>query len=111
MKFRCKKAAECDELPAEVLKALALVAIGKVAIDRLTKLMNKIYRTKSLISHTANVLTRIILNRINRRLERMLDDKQFGFRKGRGTRDAIGCMRILIERVIDLDKDLYHCHD
>ena len=34
---------------------------------------------------------------------------QFGFRKGMGTRDAIGTLRILTERSIQNDQDVYIC--
>jgi len=35
--------------------------------------------------------------------------KQFGFRKGIGTRDAIGVLRALGERSLQHNKDLYIC--
>ena len=34
---------------------------------------------------------------------------QFGFRKGCGTRDAIGVMRMLCERSLELNNDVYVC--
>ena len=41
------------------------------------------YRTLSLISHSSKMLLRIILNRLNPQVERILSDEQAGFRKGR----------------------------
>lgn len=38
-----------------------------------------------------------------------MGDEQFGFRKGRGTRDAMGCMRMLSERLLDVNRNLYVC--
>ena len=36
-----------------------------------------------------------------------LEDEQFGFRKGKGTRNAIGLIRTIGERYIEKDKDVY----
>jgi hypothetical protein len=34
----------------------------------------------------------------------VLGKDQFGFRRGNGTRDAIGMLRIVSERILDLDE-------
>ena len=34
----------------------------------------------------------------------VLGKGQFGFRRGKGTRDAIGMLRIISERILDLDE-------
>jgi hypothetical protein len=34
---------------------------------------------------------------------------QFGFRRGKGTRDAIGMLRILSERTLVIDEELCAC--
>ena len=36
-----------------------------------------------------------------------MEEEQFGFRKGRGTRDAIGLIRTIGERYIEKDKNVY----
>ena len=41
--------------------------------------------------------------------ESYISDSQFGFRKGVGTRDAIGVMRMLCERSLDVGQDVYVC--
>jgi hypothetical protein len=41
-------------------------------------------------------------------LEDVLGEDQFGFRRGKGTRDAIG-MRILAERTLEIDEELCIC--
>ena len=55
------------------------------------------YHTISLIAHTAKIIAKI-LRRIEKKSEDVLGEDQFGFRIGKGTRDAIGMMRILAER-------------
>jgi hypothetical protein len=39
------------------------------------------------------------------KIEEVIED-QFGFRKGKGTRDAIGLMRIISERVLDVKEEM-----
>ena len=67
------------------------------------------YRTLSLISHTSKVMLNILKDRLENKIEAHLGEDQFGFRKGRGTRDAIGALRILGERSIEVDKELNVC--
>ena len=122
-----------DQIPAEILKTLE-----KNGLERVTDLVNKIYdtgewpedliktimvpipkicnaqeckhyRTISLISHVGKVITKVILERMRRKIEENLEEDQFGFRKGRGTRDAIGCMRMLTERVLELNREICVC--
>ena len=56
------------------------------------------HRTISLISHASKILLKIINNRIQAKADMILSKTQFGFRKGCGTREAIGVMRVICER-------------
>ena len=49
-------------------------------------------RTLSILTHTSKILTEIILGRIEEKIDENLADEQFGFRKNRGTREAILCL-------------------
>src|SRR5437867_13422090 len=60
------------------------------------------FRTIALISHASKVLLHLIKGRITPIIERELGDSQMGFRKGKGTRDAIFQLRMISERIIDL---------
>ena len=51
------------------------------------------YRTMGLIAHAAKILRR----RIEKKIEDVLGEDQFGFRRGKGTSDAIWMMRIIAE--------------
>ena len=51
----------------------------------------------SLITHTAKIIAKILKRRIERKIEDMLGEDQFGFRRGKGTKDARGMMRIIAE--------------
>ena len=67
------------------------------------------YRTISLIPHAAKVLLRIINRRLESKANYYLGDDQFGFRRGRSTRDAIAVMRTLVERNLEYNQDVFAC--
>ena len=67
------------------------------------------HRTISLISHASKILLKILTKRIEAKAKGFIGQNQFGFRKGCGTRDAIGVMRVLCERSLEHDNDVYIC--
>ena len=127
------KAAGDDGICAEILQNL-----GEKGISSLTELINKIYdtgdlsidfvksifiqipkvskamecnenRTISLIAHAAKILLKIIKKRITPIIESKVSESQLGFRKGKGTREAIYITRILTERALEKKKTIYLC--
>ena len=113
------KASGVDNLPAELLKQA-----GQYFLDRLFVLINEIYktgslpndfkmskivtlpkkansekcedfRTISLLSHASKILTKVINRRIEHVSENYLAEDQFGFRRNKGTRDAILALRLI----------------
>ena len=62
------------------------------------------YRTISLIAHTTKIIAKILRRRIEKKIEDVHGEDQFGFRRGKGTRDAIGMMRIIAERTLEIDE-------
>ena len=130
--MRNRKATGDDDIPGDVLKLL-----GEGGLKILTKLSNTIhntgewpqdftevtmialkkktkatkcsdYRTISLIAHTAKIIPKI-LRRIEEKIEDVLGEDQFGFRRGKGTRDAIRMMTIIAERTLEIDEELCVC--
>ena len=67
------------------------------------------YRTISLIAHTAKLIAKILRRRIENKIEDMLGEDQFGFRRGKGTRDATGMMRIKAEPPLEIDEEMCVC--
>jgi len=63
------------------------------------------HHTLSLIAHTAKVCRR----RIERKIADVLGEDRFRFRRGKGTRGAIGTMRIIVERTLNIDEELCIC--
>ena len=67
------------------------------------------FRTISLISHASKVVLRILARRLEKKSEEYMGNDQFGFRKERGTRDAIGVVRCLAERRMEFNEDMFVC--
>ena len=68
------------------------------------------FRTISLVTHASKIVLKMIARRLEWKAEAFLGDDQFGFRKERGTRDAIAALRVLAERSIEHNKKLYVCY-
>ena len=117
-----KKACGNDNIAAELLQSM-----GERGMEIMTSLINKIYksgyipedfrksiflpitkvsraqdcndfRTIALISHASKVLLHLIKRRITPIVERHVGESQMGFRKRKGTRDAIFQLRMISER-------------
>jgi hypothetical protein len=63
------------------------------------------HRTIRLLAHTGKILRR----RTKRKIEVVLGEDQFGFRRGTGTKDAVGMLRIISERTLEIDAELCVC--
>jgi hypothetical protein len=132
-KMRNKKATGDDDVPGDVLKLL-----GEGGLKVMMKLINTIYETGewpkdftegtmialkkkpqatkcsnhhtiSLIAHTAKTVAKILKRRIKRKIEDVIGEDQFGFRRGKGTRDAIGMLRIISDGTLEIDEELSVC--
>ena len=79
----------------------------------LQKKMNAVecsdHRTISLISHASRILLKILTNRIEAKARDFIRRNQFGLRKGCDTRDAIGVMRMICERSLEIGNNVYIC--
>ena len=130
--MRNTKATGDDDVPGDVFKLL-----GEGGLKVMTKLINAIYETGewpkdftevmiialkktqatkcsdhhtvSLISHTAKIIAKILRRRIERKIEDVLGEDQFGFGRGKGTMNSIGMMRIIAERTLEIDEELCIC--
>ena len=67
------------------------------------------YHTTALISHTSEVMLKILQARLQQYKNRELPDVQAGFRKGRGTRDQIANICWIIEKAREFQKKIYFC--
>jgi hypothetical protein len=60
------------------------------------------------MAHTAKI-AKILRRRIEKKIEYVLRENQFGFRRGKGTRDAIRMLRIISERTLEIYEELSVC--
>ena len=85
------------------------MVLGKPGDDRPGNLqLCHNYRTISLIIHQSKVMLKIILNRLKPDAEKIIAEEQTGFRPGRSTTEQIFNPRILCERYLHHQQDLYH---
>ena len=65
------------------------------------------YRTISFISHSSKVMLKVILNRLKHQAEEIFAEEQAGFRAGRSTTEQIFNLRILCEKCLQHQQNLY----
>ena len=68
----------------------------------------KNYRTISLRCHLPKVLLKVLFNRLKPQAESIIAEEQAGFRSGRSRTEQIFNLRILCERYLQHQQDLYH---
>ena len=66
------------------------------------------YRTISLICHSSKVMLKVILNRLKPQAEEIIAEEQAGFRAGRSTIEQIFNLRILCEKNLQHQQNLYN---
>ena len=95
---------ESGNLPKELLRSV-FIALPKIpgTLDCAS------HRTISLMSHTLKLLLKIVLQRIRRKILPEIPEMQFGFMRDRGTRNAIFVLRMIGERAIEHQQDLFLC--
>jgi len=93
------KAYETGIIPKDFEKCIIIPIPKKKKSERCEE-----YRTISFIIHASKILTKIMHKRIESKINENLAEDQFGFRKNRGTREAIICLRIIIEKMSRINK-------
>ena len=66
------------------------------------------YRTISLISHPSKVMLKVLLSRLKPQEEEIIAEEQAGFRTARSTIEQIFNLRIIYEKYLQHQQDLYH---
>ena len=67
------------------------------------------HRTISLMSHVTKIVLRILLLSARSRITPEIGNQQFGFVKDAGTRNGIFVVRIITERAVEMQKEVYIC--
>ena len=77
-------------------------------MDESSSYIIRTYSYISLISHPSKVILKIILNRLQPQAEEIIAEEQAGFRAGRSTTEQIFNLRILCEKYLKHQQNLYH---
>ncbi|XP_071580242.1 uncharacterized protein [Temnothorax nylanderi] len=91
-------------IPADWLKSTFITLPKKTQASRCDD-----YRMISLMSHVLKIFLRIIHTRIFKKCEYQLDETQFGFRNGLGTREALFSLNVLTQRCRDMNINVFAC--
>ena len=67
------------------------------------------HRTVSLATHIAEMVARMLKKMIENKVEDVLGEDKFGFRRGKVTRNAMSMLRIILERTSDIHEELCAC--
>ena len=95
---------DTGEIPKEMLQSIFIVLPKKQGATECEQ-----HRTISLMSHMTKILLRIIIKSIRNKVYTEIADNQCGFIEGKGTANAIYILRQIIERTLEVNKDLYVC--
>ena len=99
----CNKIWQTGEWPTPWTQSLVITLPKK---GNLQQCQN--YQTIRLISHPSKVMLKIILKRLKPQAEKIITEKQAGFRAGRSTTEQIFNLCILCEKYLQHQQDLYH---
>lgn len=88
-----KKCYETGQVPSDFTKCIMIPIPKKITAKTCEQ-----HRTISLIAHASKIITRIVLKRMERVIDELITEDQFGFRRGKGTREAILALRQVIEK-------------
>jgi len=101
----CNQIHERGEWPKEFLESII------IPIDKRCGAHDCVdVRTISLVSHASNTVLKVLTRRLESKAELFLERDQYGFRKGKGTRDAIAAIRVMCERRLKHNKKVYMCY-
>ena len=92
-------------MPTNLENSAVATGLEKVSFHSNAKECSN-YCTIALISHASKVMLKILQARLQQYVNHELPDVQAGFRKGRGTRDQIANIRLIIKKAREFQKKL-----
>ena len=97
---------DTSEIPTEMSKSIFIALPKKPGATEC-----KLHRTISLMSHVTKVLLWVIMMRVRNKIRPEIAEELCGFVEGKDTANAIYIymLRILIERALEVQKDVYLC--
>ena len=99
----CKKIWQTGEWPAPWTQSLVITLPKKGNLQQCQD-----YRAISLFSHPSKVVLKIILTRLKPQTEKVIAEEPAGFRASRSTTEQIFNLRIVCEKYLQHQQDLYY---
>ncbi|XP_030747669.1 uncharacterized protein LOC115876118 [Sitophilus oryzae] len=93
-----------SKIPSDWLKSTFVTLLKKPNASQCDD-----YRMISLMSHVLKTFLRIIHTRIYKKFENQMDNTQFGFRNGLGTREALFSLNVMTQRCRDMNVNVFAC--
>ena len=101
-------------MPAHLENSAVASGLEKVSFHSIPKKGNakecSNYRTTVLILHASKIMLKILQARLQQYMNLELSDVKAGFRKGRGTRDQIANIHLIIEKAREFQKKCLLLH-
>ena len=95
---------ENGDIPEDLCKSIFIALPKKPGATEC-----ELHRTISLMSQITKILLKILTGRIRNKLRPEIAEEQNGFVEDKGTRNAIFCLSTLIERSMQVQRNLYLC--
>ena len=95
---------DAGEIPKQMRESLFVTIPKKTGTLECGK-----HRTIAISSQVSKISLRVVMERMRGRIRQEVGREQFGFMEGKGTANAIFVLRMLSERTIEMQKDLYAC--
>ena len=100
----CDKIWRCKEWPKDWCRGIFMPIYKKGNVKECSN-----YRTINLVVHASKVLLKIIVSRIQLKYLSEISEEQSGFVKGKGTREQMVNIRIIMEKYKQYNIPLYMC--
>ena len=100
----CDKIWRCKEWPKDWCRGIFMSIYKKGNVKECSN-----YRTINLMVHASKVLLKIIVSRIQLKYLSEINEEQSGFVKGKGTREQMVNIRIIMEKYKEYNIPLYMC--
>jgi len=101
----CSQVHERGEWPNEFLESVIIPTEKKSGAHDCID-----FKTISLVLHASKIVLKILTRRLESKAELFLERDQYGFQKGRETRDAIAALRVMCERSLQHNEKVHICY-
>ncbi|NNK27532.1 MAG: RNA-directed DNA polymerase, partial [Flavobacteriaceae bacterium] len=100
----CNDIYNTGNIPKDLKHSIFVTLPKKPKADTCTE-----YRTISLMSHLIKVILKVIIKRNETKIEKHIGITQSGFRSQVGTREGILNLRLILDKYLEIKKNLYIC--